>query len=311
MPPVLRWRGLEQVPEDLGRSAVSIGVFDGVHRGHAAVLGAAVRAAGADGLLPVVVTFDPHPVEVLRPEVRVPRLATLERRLQLLEQLGVEAVLVLPFTEQTAAEPPEQFVAEVLVDALHAGRVVVGSDFRFGHKAAGDVPLLRTLGAAAGFTVDAVEPLGEGGQRWSSTSIRQALAEGRVEDAAVALGRPHRLVGMVERGEQRGRELGYPTANIAVAEGLLVPADGVYAGWLLTGSERLAAAVSVGSNPTFDATERTVEAYALDRDDLDLYGQPVALDLTSHLRAMERFAGVAELQSAMARDVERARVLLS
>ena len=305
-----RWDGLGEVPEDLAASVVSVGVFDGVHRGHAAVVGAAVDAARELDTRAVVATFDPHPVEVLRPGVRVPRLATLDRRLELLGELGVDAVLVLPFTTELAELGPEEFVDAVLVTALRARGVVVGGDFRFGHRASGDVPLLERLGEAKGFEVRAVAPVGDA-DRWSSTRAREALAAGLVADAERILGRPHRLEGTVVRGEQRGRELGYPTANIATPEELLVPADGVYAGWLRLGSQALPAAASIGTNPTFDGSARTVEAYVLDRDDLDLYGARVGLDLVARLRGMERFAGVPELKAAMARDVEQARFLLS
>jgi riboflavin kinase/FMN adenylyltransferase len=311
MPPVLRWRGVGDVPSNLGPSAVAIGVFDGVHRGHAEVVGRAVAAANAADALAVVVTFDPHPVEVLRPGVHVPRLATLPRRLELLAELGVAATLVLPFTAAVAAEPAELFVSEILVRALRARAVVVGADFRFGHGAAGDVALLRELGIGSGFEVHPVELVGEGGERWSSTQVREALAAGRVEAAAHVLGRRHRLDGVVVAGARRGRELGFPTANLQVSGGVMVPADGVYAGYLDHRGERLPAAISVGTNPTFGATERTVEAFVLDRTDLDLYGQEVAIEFAARLRGMERFDGVDELKAAMAQDVHRARLLLT
>jgi riboflavin kinase/FMN adenylyltransferase len=308
---VLRWGGLDELPPDLGPTVVSIGVFDGVHRGHAAVLTEAVQAARRLDATPVVVTFDPHPVEVIRPGVHVPRLTTLDRRVALLGELGVRGVLVLPFTTATAAESAEQFVSGVLVSALHARSVVVGADFRFGHGARGDVALLGELGAAGGFAVRPVAPVGERGQRWSSTRIREAIAAGQVADAERLLGRPHRLEGVVVRGEQRGRGLGYPTANVSVAGGLAIPADGVYAGWLGLDGERLPTALSIGTNPTFGGQARTVEAYVLDREDLDLYDKAVTLDLVAHLRGMEHFPGVAELKAAMARDVEQARFLLT
>lgn len=300
-----RWAGLDAVPAGLGPSVVSIGVFDGVHRGHAAVLGRAVALARQQAIPAVVVTFHPHPVEVVRPGTHVPRLTTLERRVRLIESLGADACLVLAFTPELAALSAVDFAGSVLQDALHATAVVVGADFRFGHRAAGDVQTLRDLGLG----VEAVEPVGDG-ERWSSTAVRVALEHGRVEDAATILGRPHRLEGEVVRGDQRGRELGYPTANLAVADQLLIPGDGVYAGFLLAGEQRLPAAVSIGANATFDGVERRVEAYALDRDDLELYGEPVALDLVARLRGMERFDGVEPLLAQMARDVAKARALL-
>ncbi|MDX6274891.1 MAG: riboflavin kinase / adenylyltransferase [Frankiales bacterium] len=306
-----RWGGLDELPEDLGPSVVSVGVFDGVHRGHAAVLGRAVESAQRLGASPVVVTFDPHPVEVIRPGVHVPRLATVDRRVDLLGELGVQGVLVLPFTTATAAEPAEQFVSDVLVAGLGVRAVVVGEDFRFGRGATGDVALLAELGAAHGFETTPVAPVGESGERWSSTRIRDAIAAGQVGEAERMLGRPHRLEGAVVRGEQRGRALGFPTANVEVRGGLAIPGDGVYAGWLEVGGERLPTALSVGTNPTFEGQQRTVEAYVLDRDDLDLYDQVVSLDLVARLRGMERFAAIPELKAAMARDVEQARFLLT
>lgn len=299
------WAGLDAVPAGAGPSVVSIGVFDGVHRGHAAVLGRAVALARQAGRAAVAVTFDPHPVEVVRPGVHVPRLTTLSRRVALIAELGIDACLVLPFTAELASLPAPVFADSVLRAALNAAEVVVGADFRFGHRAAGDVQTLRDLG----FAVDAIAPVGNG-ERWSSTAVRTALERGRVEDAAVILGRPHRLEGVVVRGDQRGRELGYPTANLAVVGGLLVPADGVYAGWLGVQGERLPAAISVGANATFDGVERRVEAYALDRADLDLYDEPASLDLVTRLRPMVRFDGVEPLLAQMARDVAEARAVL-
>lgn len=300
-----RWDGLEAVPSTLVSTVASIGVFDGVHRGHAAVLTRAVATAQARGALAVVVTFDPHPIEVVRPGVQVPRLTTLERRVELFSGLGLDGCLVLPFTPDLASLTPAEFATQVLADALHAEAVVVGADFRFGYKAAGDLETLRDQG----FDVTGVEPVGDG-ERWSSTRIRQALEQGAVEDASTALGRPHRLDGTVVQGDRRGRELGYPTANLQVAPGLLVPADGVYAGWLVVEGTPLPAAVSVGANATFGGVERRVEAYVLDRDDLDLYGATVSLDLVVRLRAMERFDSVQPLLAQMAADVAQARAVL-
>jgi riboflavin kinase/FMN adenylyltransferase len=311
-----RWQGPAEVPDDWGSSVVTIGEFDGVHRGHQRIVSRAREAASEMRLPVVVVTFDPHPHEVVRPGTHPPLLCTARRRLQLLAGLGVDAVCVIAFTLEFSRLDPDEFVRAVLVDKLHAARVVVGEDFRFGHKAAGDVALLADLGEKYEFTAEGVPLLTEDGVRISSTEIRARLAAGDVEGAAHDLGRPHRVEGIVVRGHQRGRALGFPTANLETLPHTAIPADGVYAGWLATldtdGSEleRWPAAISVGTNPTFDGRERTVEAYALDRDDLDLYGARVAADFTNRLRATVRFDSVPELIAQMHRDVDEARQLL-
>jgi riboflavin kinase/FMN adenylyltransferase len=308
------------VPVDLGRTVVTIGNFDGVHLGHQQVVRAArVTAAelGADAV--VAVTFDPHPVAVLRPEHAPPPLTSVRRRVELLAGAGVDAVLVVPFDREVAGWSPQRFVEDVLVDALHAVAVVVGANFRFGSRAAGDVPLLERLGRELGeeapergFRAVGV-PLDGGPQAWSSTYVRRCLAEGDVEAAAAALGRPVSVRGPVQRGDRRGRELGYPTANVGIGAEA-APADGVYAGWLtvLEDGARHPAAISVGTNPTFEGERvRRVEAHVLDRDDLDLYDREVEVAFTTRLRGMERFDSVEELLEAMARDVERARQALA
>jgi riboflavin kinase / FMN adenylyltransferase len=311
-----RWQGPSDVPDDFGPSVVTIGEFDGMHRGHQWIISRAEQTAAELGLPVVVVTFDPHPHEVVRPGTHPPLLCTARRRLQLLAGLGVDAVCVIAFTLEFSRLDPDEFVRAVLVDKLHAARVVVGEDFRFGHKAAGDVALLADLGEKYEFTAEGVPLLTEDGVRISSTEIRARLAAGDVEGAAHDLGRPHRVEGVVVRGHQRGRALGFPTANLETLPHTAIPADGVYAGWLATldtdGSEleRWPAAISVGTNPTFDGRERTVEAYALDRDDLDLYGARVAADFANRLRATVRFDSVPELIAQMHRDVDQARQLL-
>jgi riboflavin kinase / FMN adenylyltransferase len=312
-----RWHGLDDVPGAWGRSVVTIGEFDGVHRGHQWMISHAITAAAELGLPVVVVTFDPHPDEVVRPGSHPPLLCTASRRLQLLSGLGVDAVCVLPFTLEFSRLGPDEFVRTVLVDRLRAARVVVGADFRFGHKAAGDVALLAELGEKYDFTAEGVPLLAENGVTISSTGIRTMLAAGDVAGAAHDLGRPHRVEGIVVRGQQRGRSLGFPTANLETPEHTAIPADGVYAGWLSSldpaGAEtqRWPAAISVGTNPTFDGRHRTVEAYALDRDDLDLYGVHVAVDFVARLRATLKFASVDELIAQMHVDVDDVRHLLT
>ena len=309
------WHGLDDVPAGWGSCVATVGVFDGVHRGHQRIVSHAVDAARELRLPVVVVTFDPHPDEVVRPGTHPPFLCTARRRAQLLAGLGVEAVCVLPFSYEFSQLGPDEFVAAVLADRLHAARVVVGENFRFGHKAAGDVALLQQLGEKYDFTADGVPLLVSDGVTISSSYIRERLAAGDVTAAAEALGRPHRVEGVVVRGQQRGRALGFPTANLETPPHTAIPADGVYAGWLSSldpdGSpaQRWPAAISIGTNPTFEGAERTVEAYALDRDDLDLYGAHVAVDFAARLRATVKFASVDDLIVQMRVDVDEARAI--
>jgi riboflavin kinase/FMN adenylyltransferase len=304
------WRSLDDVTaQPPAASVVTIGNFDGVHLGHQALLRGLVSAARARGAEAVVTTFDPHPMTVIHPDSAPPRLTTPAHRLALLEEQGVDAVLVLPFTHELSLWSPAEFVTRVLVSGLHAVEVHVGDNFRFGHRAAGDVTTLRELGDAHGFAVVAV-PLTGDTTRWSSTYVRQSLAEGDVASAAAALGRPHRVEGPVVEGDKRGRELGYPTANLDLPAGSAIPADGVYAGWLTRADgARLPAAISIGTNPTFGGTSRRVEAYVLDRDDLELYGEHVAVDFLARLRETVRFDGIEPLLAQMALDIEQARQL--
>jgi riboflavin kinase/FMN adenylyltransferase len=317
---VQRWRALTDVPAGFGPSVVTIGVYDGVHRGHQVGVGRTVRTARERGAAAVVVTFSPHPMAVVHPAAVPPALSTIEQRLDLLEGLGVDATLVLPFTVEVSRWSPEEFVQRVLVRALGAVAVLVGEDFRFGHRAAGDVELLRRLGAEHGFDAEGITLAGDG-DRWSSTRARALVLAGNVEAAAQVLGRPHRVEGDVVHGDHRGREIGYPTANLAVGPGVCLPEDGVYAGWLIRSAvdagagprspteRRLPGAISLGTNPTFDGVERRVEIYVLDRDDLDLYGERVAVDFLARLRPTVRFDTPAALVAQMRVDVDRAREL--
>ncbi|WP_440099499.1 bifunctional riboflavin kinase/FAD synthetase [Streptosporangium sp. H16] len=314
------WHGLDDVPEDWGRSVITIGVFDGVHRGHQQMVTRAVAMAARLGVSSVVVTFDPHPEEVVRPGTHPPRLTTARHRTELLAGLGVDAVCVLPFTLEFSRMSPDEFVQTVLVDRLHAAGVVVGENFRFGHKASGDVETLRTLGEKYDFVAEAV-PLVSEGETISSTRIREQITAGDMEAVTRTLGRPHRVEGVVVRGYQRGRQLGFPTANLESPEFTAIPADGVYAGWLqgvstgnlpaVYGGERWPAAISVGTNPTFEGVPRTVEAYALDRDDLDLYGAHVAVDFGPRLRGNTRFDSIEALVAQIHADVDEVRRLTS
>ena len=312
------WQGLADVPADWGRSVGTIGVFDGVHRGHQRIIGRAVDAARGLGQPSVVITFDPHPSEVIRPGSHPFLLCTAPRRAELLAGLGADVVCMMPFTREFSQLTPEEFVRSVLVDRLHTALVAVGENFRFGHRAAGDVALLAELGDKYDFTAEGVPLLADGEVRISSSLIRQKLADGDVTGAAADLGRPHRVEGVVVPGHRRGRALGFPTANLETFPHTAIPADGVYAGWLSVLGEqegqeyeeaRWPAAISVGANPTFDGRERVVEAYALDRDDLELYGVHVGVDFAARLRGMERFSSADALAEQMRHDIDQARVI--
>ncbi|MFE4666390.1 bifunctional riboflavin kinase/FAD synthetase [Streptomyces sp. NPDC056716] len=306
-----RWRGLEDIPEDWGRSVVTIGSYDGVHRGHQLIIRHAVERARKLGVPSVVVTFDPHPSEVVRPGSHPPLLSPHHRRAELMAELGVDALLILPFTAEFSKLSPAEFIVKVLVDKLHARAAVEGPNFRFGHKAAGNVEFLAEQGKIYDFEVEVVDLCltGEagGGQPFSSTLTRGLVAAGDVAGAAEILGRPHRVEGVVVRGAQRGRELGYPTANLETLPHTAIPADGVYAGWLHAQGEAMPAAISVGTNPQFDGTERTVEAYAIDRVGLDLYGLHVAVDFLAFVRGQARFDSLDGLLEQMAVDVKKCR----
>ncbi len=306
------WRSLDGVPRDLGRTAVVIGNFDGVHLGHQHVVREARKAADAEGLRVVAVTFDPHPMAVLRPDHAPTTITDIGTRADLLAAVGVDDVLALPFDREMASWTPDEFARKVLADSLHAAVVVVGANFRYGSRAAGDVASLTASGEELGFRAVGV-PLDGGPQVWSSTYVRTCLAAGDVAGAAEALGRPFVVRGVVVRGDQRGRELGFPTANVPTREMTAAPADGVYAGWLrrLDTGERYPAAISVGTNPTFDGDrERRVESYVLDRDDLELYDVEVEVSFVDRIRGMVKFEGVDALIETMHADVRRAHEML-
>ena len=320
-----RWRGADDIPSDWGRCVLTIGVFDGVHRGHAELIARAVESARARGVPTVLMTFDPHPMEVVFPGSHPAQLTTLARRAELVEGLGVDVFLVMPFTADFMKLTPERYIHELLVERLHVVDVVVGENFTFGRKAAGNVDTLRKAGERFGFAVQAVSLVAEQHQRetvtFSSTYIRSCVDAGDMAAATEALGRPHRVEGVVVRGDGRGRGLGYPTANIAPPMHSAIPADGVYAAWFTvlghgpgTGTvvpgERYQAAVSVGTNPTFSGRTRTVEAFVLDAE-ADLYGQHVAVDFVARLRGQEKFSSVEDLVAAMGRDTDNARMLLA
>ena len=287
---------------------VVIGVFDGVHKGHQELLNRA--KAIADGREIVVLTFDPHPTTVFAPDRAPAMLTTLSDRVELLKIHGADQVAVMKFNEKFAAMSPEDFVKGVLVEQLHASTVIVGENFTYGHKAAGNVDSLIKSGLTHNFTVDAQELNSDNGEVISSSRIRGLIHEGNVEDARLLLGRPHRLDGVVVHGEKRGREIGYPTANLGNIDGQTIPADGVYAGWLTVGINFWPAAISIGTNPTFVGERgRQVEAYALDQEGLELYDKNASIEFGWRLRPTLKFDGLEPLLVQMKIDCDQARKL--
>ncbi|HET6953240.1 MAG TPA: bifunctional riboflavin kinase/FAD synthetase [Acidimicrobiales bacterium] len=312
-------RDLSACPNPPAGTAVTIGAYDGVHLGHRAVIAEVRRRAAARGLATAVVTFDRHPASVVRPE-SAPRLLTdLDQKLELLAGTGVDYCLVLTFDEPRSQEPAEDFVREVLAGCLGAREVVVGEDFHFGHKRAGNVALLREMGAELGFVVDGVDLVDGSGHPAagdlpvSSTRIRHALGEGDLTLANALLGRPHEVRGLVSHGDKRGRELGFPTANVSVPGDILLPADGIYAGWFeRAGGSVLPAAISLGRRPTFyvEAHASLLEAHVLDFDG-DLYDEWVKVRFVERLRGEVRFESVEDLVDQMGRDCDQARAILA
>lgn len=310
------FRDPAEVPDDFGPSVVAIGKFDGVHTGHRAVIARLLEDAAAAGSRAVAVTFDRNPLAVLRPDRCPENVVSTERKLELLGDLELDAALVLRFDEQLAGLDAVDFVRQILVDALRVSTILVGRDFRFGRGGSGNPDLLRELGSVYGFSVEVIEDVFLPGsdRRVSSSWIRELLAAGDVEQAAELLGRTPDVRGEVVHGLKRGRELGFPTANLSDIVDALVPADGIYAGWLVdhdTGI-RHPAAVSIGTNPTFDdVPRRQVEAHVLDETGLDLYGHDVTVQFTHRLRGMVAFEGIEKLKEQIAADVDAARELLA
>lgn len=288
-------------------SVVLIGVFDGVHKGHQLLLNRAKEIA--DGRSIIALTFDPHPTTVFAPDRAPTMLTTLADRVELLKIHNADQVAVMKFNEKFAAMSPEDFVQTVLVNQLHASTVIVGKNFTYGHKAAGNVDSLIESGTAHSFTVD-VQELKADTEVISSSRIRKLVIEGKVEEARELLSRPHRLDGVVVHGEKRGREIGYPTANLGKIEGQTIPADGIYAGWLTVGINFWPAAISIGTNPTFEGERgRQVEAYALDQQGLDLYDKNASIEFGWYLRPTLKFDGLDELLVQMKKDCDKAREL--
>ncbi|MRG61425.1 bifunctional riboflavin kinase/FAD synthetase [Agromyces sp. CFH 90414] len=306
------FKGIDGVPAGYGPSVVTIGKFDGVHQGHRTIVARVREIAERDALRAVVVTFDRNPLALLAPDKCPDALVSVRQKLGLLATTGIDATVLLPFDRSLASLPPEEFVERVLVDALQARVVLVGSDFRYGARGAGDVPLLVELGERFGFTVEVVDDVKpDGERRVSSTWVRELLADGEVRQAARLLGHTPTVSGIVVHGAARGRELGFPTANLSPESEGLIPADGVYAGWLTDAGTTYPAAISVGNNPTFEGVPRKqVEAYVLDRD-LDLYDHLVDVEFVDRIRGMVAFESIEALIERMHDDVEVARKLLA
>ncbi len=293
-------------------SAVTIGKFDGVHIGHQRIIEQLRALAEPEGLATTVVTFDRNPLEIVRPDRAPLPLVSLPHKVELLRAAGADRVVVVPFTAETAAQPAKEFAERVLLDGLGARVLLVGDDFRFGHRGAGDATMLRALAEPRGARVESIDDICfADGRRVSSTWIREALELGRVQEANGMLGRRHVLRGDVVRGFQRGRALGFPTANLGAPVEGFVPADGVYAALAHVDAGTFPAAVSIGDNPTFDGVAaKTVEAYLLDVD-LDLYDRPISLELVDFVRPMHRFESLDQLIAQMSRDVDRTRELVA
>lgn len=309
------FNGISEVPRGFGPSVVTLGNFDGVHRGHQEVLRNLVLDARKRGAKAVAITFDPHPAKVHRPETAPGQIMSLADRVATMAETGLDAVLVLHYTLDFAQQSAEEFVRSIFVDALNATAVVIGHDVRFGRDNTGDLSTMQQLGGAFGFDVEVISEFGTD-RRCSSTWVREALDRGDVRTAAGVLGRAHHMRGVVVHGAARGRELGFPTANLAPDSSGYIPADGIYAGWLVDGNgTRWPAAISVGSNPTFEGVSRQVEAHVIDRpeesvEDFNLYGQSVTVEFVEHLRGMVAYTGPEALIEQMCKDVVQAREVL-
>ena len=308
---MLSWSSVSEVPEDFANTAVTIGKFDGIHLGHQALLSRVVDLAEENLFAAVALTFDRHPDALLNPaECKLPLIGPAQKTILLAEQ-GIDATLTLTFDEALAAMSPSEFVESILVNALKAKIVVVGEGFRFGHKGAGDVEVLRELGSRFGFRVFVIPHITVGGEAVSTTRIRDLLNEGKVMAAATLLGRNHINTGVIEHGLKIGRTIGFPTANMSRdCEGFL-PLDGVYAGWLYVEDKKFPAAHSVGINETFQAVPRLVESFVIDAPaGLDLYDKTVTLEYVEFIRPAAKFDGVEALVEEINRDIEKIRVVL-
>lgn len=305
------YSGIESIPEGFGPSAVTIGKFDGVHQGHRAVLTMLHESAVAQSLVSTVVTFDRHPLSLLAPDRCPDSLVSTTQKAELLAEAGVDAVVVLAFDRAFSEQTPEEFVQRVLVDGLGARSVLVGRDFRYGARGAGNVSTLRAAGERLGFTVGVIDDvLVDGEERTSSTAIRALLDEGRIGEATRLLGRAPRVRSIVVPGERRGRELGYPTANLSPALEGYLPRDGVYAVWATVDGIRYGAEASIGNNPTFEGVPaRQAEVHLFDQS-IDLYGRTLEVEFVRYMRPMLRFDGIEALMEQLVRDDDEIRAVL-
>lgn len=330
---MIRWRSRDDITPGFGPSVVTIGNFDGVHRGHQHVFDTLLETARKRDARSVVVTFDPHPALVHRPESHPGLIMGLEDKLDALEHTEIDAVLVQPYSLDFAQLTPEEFVVDYLVNPLDAVCLVIGADVRLGKDNTGDLNAIRALGEKHGFDVVVVDDVvgtdpstpakngtpatASGDRRCSSTWIRSCLEAGDMRGATGLLTRNHRMRGEVVHGAARGRELGFPTANLSPEATGFIPADGVYAGWLVDqNGKRWPTAISVGSNPTFEGVSRQVEAHVIDRpdediEDFNLYGQQVVVDFVERLRGMVAYRGIEALVAQMNDDVKRSREILA
>ena len=307
---MITWTSTDQIEADFPETAVTIGKFDGVHLGHQALLAALVEISEEHGIASAVVTFDRHPDALLNPSAVKQAITGPIQKQYLLREAGADALLTLEFDEELASLSPEAFVKKILVDALKARWVLVGQDFRFGAKGAGDVAALISLGQQFGFRVTVVPPVVIDGEVVSTTLVREVLDRGDIAKANELLGRPHLTTGIIEHGLKIGRTIGFPTANMSrEAEGYL-PVDGVYAGWLYADDERYPTALSVGINETFQAVPRLIEAHVIDHTGLDLYDKVVSLEYVAYIRPAAKFDGVESLVAEINRDLDKCRKVL-
>ena len=301
--------GLENFREKFTRPVLTIGNFDGVHLGHLALFDKVIERAGALGGTPSVLTFEPHPIRVLRPDVNLPLICVLDRRLELIEAAGMDLIVVAVFTPDFAGVPAEDFVEKILVRRFGLAELVVGHDYTFGRGAGGDIGLLKMMGGEHGFSVHEVGPVTRGGGVVSSTRIRRLIESGEIAAANELLGRQYQIVGRVIKGHRRGRDLGFPTANLR-PKNELIPAMGVYACWVETDHGRFMGVTNIGTNPTFGQEELSVESHLLDFD-ADIYGETIRVNFVNRVRGQRRFSGPEELSSQIALDIsESLRILL-
>jgi riboflavin kinase/FMN adenylyltransferase len=302
---------LENLPAELGGTSITIGKFDGIHLGHQQLIAETIESAEEHSLVPTVITFDRHPFSLLDPVAEPAPLIGQHQKHFLLQEAGIELVLNMPFDDQLASLSAKDFISRILVDSLHAKIVVVGEGFRFGANQQGDVDLLRELGQELGFVVRVIPHFEIDGEVVSTSRIRNLLLEGNVSLAAKLLGRLHSTTGLIEHGLKIGREIGFPTANMARdAEGFL-PKDAVYAGWLYADGERYMTALSVGINETFTAVPRLLEAHVIDVTGLDLYEKVITVEYVEFIRDAAKFNGVEDLVAEINRDLDKIRAILS